>query len=246
MIQLDNAPLRPQTGPQTGSANRPESPFVHMVGESAVQLASAGLTPVRIDGLPQTPDLDGGRLVRARRDRVGRTGEFRAFVTEQDMLSALSIAFVPRPSLDLGVYGAEIALTSSTAVACFGIYAGYGTWFAGEHAHHAWQLARRSAPDLVPDEGQRSARARQRGFTVELEVPRDELHRLEDLHRQMWGAYLRSMHDALELDAEGADKNARSVEAWKAHRRTVALATRVLTEAGADDAARMLSDVITA
>ncbi|MCB9664936.1 MAG: hypothetical protein H6732_12545 [Alphaproteobacteria bacterium] len=242
MIQLDT----PIDRPQTRSTNRPESPFVHVVGESAVHLAAAGLTPVRLEGLPPIHDLDGGRLVRARRDRVGRVGEFRAFVAEQDVLSVMSLAFVPRPSLDMGVYGAEIALSPSTAVACFGIYAGYGTWFAGEHAHHAWQVVRRVAPDLVPDEGQRSARARQRGFTLELEVPRDELHRLEDLHRQMWAVYLRSMHDALELDADGAEKNARSVEAWKAHRRTVALASRVLTDAGAHDAAQVHADVISA
>lgn len=232
--------------PQAATMNRPESPFVPLVGESAVRLAHVGLAPVRIDGLPPVHDAGGARLVRARRDRVGRLGEFRAFVLEEGVLGVASVAFVPRPNLDLGVFGTEIALTPQHLVATFGIYAGTGTWFAGQHAHHAWQEVREAAPDLVDDEGQRSARARQRGFTFQVRVEKDELSRIEDLHRRLWGSYVRSLHDALELDVEGAEKNARSIEAWKAHRRTVALIARLLLESGAEEPAKLHADVMTA
>ncbi|MCB9682762.1 MAG: hypothetical protein H6733_14950 [Alphaproteobacteria bacterium] len=241
MTQLDRFNLRPQGT----TSNRPESPFVPLVGESAVRLAHVGLAPVRIDGLPTTQSMDGGRLVRARRDRVGRIGEFRAFVVEEDAFDVVSVAFVPRPSLDLGVFGTEIAQTASGVTGAFGIYAGSGTWFAGQHAHHAYQEIRRAAPDLVPDEGQRSARARQRGFTFQVRVERDEIGRLEDLHRRLWGAYVRSLHDALELDVEGAERNARAIEAWKSHRRSVGLVARVLNDAGAPEATKLHADVLT-
>lgn len=242
MTQLDRYSLRPQGIVQ----NRQDSPFVPLVGESAVRLAHVGLTPVRIDGLPPIHDNEGGRLVRARRDRVGRMGEFRAFVMEEGPVGVASVAFVPRPSLDLGVFGTEIVQTANGTVGSFGIYAGSGTWFAGQHAHHAFQEIQRHVPELIPDDGARSARARQRGFSFQVRLDRDDMGRLEDIHRRLWGAYVRSLHDALELDVDGADRNARAIEAWKAHRRTVGLAARVLLEANAHDAGKLHADVLTA
>lgn len=242
MSQLDGFNLRPQGE----TNNRPESPFVPLVGESAVRLAHVGLSPVRIEGLPALHDADGSRLVRARRDRVGRLGEYRAFVLEVGSFGVMSIAFLPRPSLDLGVFGTEIVQTDREIRASFGVYAGSGTWFAGQHAHRAYEMLRNELPELVPDEGHRSARARQRGFSFDVRVDRDDITRLEDLHRRAWGAYVGSLHDALELDVDGAERNARAIEAWKAHRRTVALAARTLADSNQTEAAKLHLDVMTA
>ncbi len=232
--------------PQLHTSNRPETPFVPLVGESAVRLAHVGLSPMRIEGLPALLHTDGGKLVRARRDRVGRLGEFRALVVEEESSGVVSVAFVPRPSLDLGVFGTEIASTPRGLQATFSIYAGTGTWFAGQHAHRIWQELRRAAPDLITDGGARNARDRQRGFSVEVELERDGIERLADLHRRAWVSYVQSLADALELDHDGAERNARSIEAWKTHRRTGSMISRLLLESGTPEAARIHGDVLAA
>ncbi len=241
-MQLDHVLLRPQTH----TSNRPDSSFVPLVGESAVRLSHVGLAPMRIEGLPAMQEIDGGKLLRARRDRVGRLGEFRAFVLEDGRGSIASIAFVPRPSLDLGIFGTEIVSGPSGVSGTFSIYAGTGTWFAGQHAHRACQELKRAAPDLVPDDGPRNARARERGFAFDVQLDRNGLERAEDVHRRLWSAYVRSLSDALELDVEGTEKNARAIEAWKAHRRTVSLTSRVLADSRSHEAARVHADVIAA
>lgn len=238
-MQLERAVVRPQT-----SANRPDSPFVPLVGESAVRLAHVGLSPLRVEGIPAAQELDGARVVRVRRDRVGRTGEFRAFVLEGPDATVASLVFVPRPSLDLGVFSAEIATTSTGVTAVFAIHAGTGTWFAGQHAHRALQEVRRAHPALVADDAAPSARARQRGFAIEIPADRALLPVVEDVHRRLWASYVRTLADALELDAEGSERNTRAVEAWRAHRRTVSLVARVLTGARNADAARLHAEAI--
>lgn len=235
------------TGPtaQTDVHNRPDSALVPVVGESAVLLSSFGLTPVRVANLPL--EVPGRQLVRARRDRVGAVGELRAMVVEDGTQSVLSLSLIPAARLDLGTYAVELWITPTHATASFTVHTADGTWFAGQHAHGAYQRAQAARPALVPDDAIRSARARERGFHFQVQVDRDELPTLESLHRTLWTTHLESLVRPLELSAESTERHARALDVWKAHQRTSAMVPRTLaTLAGADVLCRLHADVMTA
>ncbi len=237
--------VRQATRPQTDVANRPDSPLVPVVGESAVALSPLGLIPIRVANLPM--EVPGRRLVRARRDRVGALGEFRAMVVEDGAQSMLTLMMIPQPSLDLAAYSMEILIAPTHATASFTIHAAEGTWFAGQHAHGAYQRAQATHPELVPDEGNRSARARERGFTFQVRLAREELPLLEQLHRRLWSTYMESLRNPLELSFEATERHQRALEGWKAYQRTFAMAPRMLAEQqGADELLAIHSDVMTA
>lgn len=230
---------------QHDASNRPDSPLVPVVGESAVALSPLGLIPIRVANVPM--EVPGRRLIRARRDRVGALGEFRAMVVEDGAHSVLTLMMVPQPSLDLAAYAMEISVAPTHATANFTIHAAEGTWFAGQHAHGAYQRAQATHPELVPDEGNRSARARERGFTFQVRLAREELPLLEQLHRRLWSTYMESLRNPLELSFEATERHQRSLEAWKAYQRTFAMTPRVLAEQpGADELCAIHADVMTA
>lgn len=232
--------------PQADTLNRYDCPLVPLVGETAVRLAPLGLHAVRVPPAPR--QLSAHWQVRTRRDRVGRTGELRSLVADDATgHSLLMLVFLPSHLLDLGAYAIELFVAPTSVSATFTMHAADGTWFAGHHAHGAYSRARATQPDLVPDPGMRSARARERGLSFQARLAREELPRLESLHRTLWSAYQEGLTSPLELTPEASTRNARGLDGWRTWLRTQAATARHLVELpGGEHLARQYDAVITA